>query len=117
METRQSIPAMPVIPPERVKWARTGLQTNSSGVYSVNFGANVFSQAPVVSVAPKMATGSYDWRYQISGSAGSGFTVTVTFVQRKNTIDISLSALLNIGLIESSPGVVTFDMSAAERTA
>lgn len=103
--------------PSKPDWAKTGLQTDSTGVYSTNFGANLFIQQPVLSIVPKMATGSYDWRYVITGTSGLGFTVTVTFTQRKNTIDISLGALLGIGLIEAAPGIITFDMMAAERTA
>lgn len=102
---------------DTTKWAKTDLQTDANGVYTVNLGANVFTQAPVVDVLPKMGTGSYDWRYGITGTAGSGFTVTVTFTLRKNAIDISLGALLGVGLIETATGVVTFNMSATERTA
>lgn len=112
METGAMAPAA-----NRSPWAQTGLQTNASGVYTANLGANVFVQSPVIAITPKMAAGSYDWRYTISGTPSSGFTITVTFIQRKNAIDISLGALLGVGLIEASPGIITFDMTATERTA
>lgn len=102
---------------DMVKWAKKGLQTNSAGVYSVNLGPNVFEQEPVPGVIPVMGTGSYDWRATFTGNKASGFTITVTFTTRKNTIDISLGALLGVGLIEAVPGVITFDMLCSERTA
>lgn len=113
METAAMAPSAGTGP----RWSQTGLQTNGLGVYSTNLGANTFEQPPVISIVPKMATGSYDWRYDITGSKAAGYTVTVTFTQRKNSIDISLGALLGVGLIESATGVVTFDMTAMERTA
>lgn len=94
----------------RIKYAKTGLTTNSSGVFSVNLGANVFD-SPVVHVMPKMSTGSYDWRYTISGDKPSGFTVTVTFTQRANTVT-GVLGLINLTV---STGVVTFDMIAVEQ--
>lgn len=96
----------------RIKYAKTDLVTNSSGVYSANLGAGLFTAPPVLSIVPKMASGSYDYRYGITGSSGAGYTVTITFTKRANSVTIVLGLLS----LDASIGVVTFDLSAMEAT-
>lgn len=108
-----AISAMPTPP---VKYSKTGLLTNSSGVWTGNLGAGKFAAAPALQVTPKMANGNYDWRYQISGSAGAGFTATVTFTLRKSSIDIALVPIAGVLLTDPAVGAVTFDLVAAETT-
>lgn len=100
----------------RVKVARVGLVTNTSGVLAVPLGAGVFAQAPSIQVQVNMASGDYSCRHQISGTAAAGFTCTVTFMKRKSTIDIGVGGILGLSLLEASPGAVTFDLLAVERT-
>lgn len=98
---------------ERFKWVATNLTTNSSGVWTGTLPANRFRKEPAVFCNVKTPSGSYDYRATVSGAASSGFSITVTFTKRKNSIDISLGALIGISLLDTT-GIVTFDIACGE---
>lgn len=109
---------------ETVKYAVTGLETNTSGVWSSRLPAGRFNNSPVVVCAVKNPSGSFDYRYAVSGTAAEGFLVTVTWTRRKDNVIVTIPAIV-IGAvakdviaatIETSTaiGKITFDLIAAE---
>ncbi|OMF17230.1 hypothetical protein BK131_04500 [Paenibacillus amylolyticus] len=103
----------------RIKYAKTidvASQTAGSVTLPViNLG--VFASRPVVYTAIEAASGSYDEpRCVIGGNATNGWTLTVTIVSRKTSLDISLGALLNISLLGSSIPALKLHVIACEPT-
>lgn len=95
------------------KDAKTGLTTNSSGVWTKTYPANYWKAAPSVNIQPRMASGNYIARVQTSGSVGAGFTVTVTFVQLATNVSILVLGTVSLTV---AVGTVTFDYQAFEPT-
>lgn len=91
----------------RVKYAKTGLLTNSSGVLAVTM-----PQAGLaLSVLPR-TTGEFAYNV-----AWSGLVATFTFRKFKSGgLGITLGTLLSVEAFEPSPGVVTFDIIGVEPT-
>ncbi|MCM3131884.1 collagen-like protein [Paenibacillus polysaccharolyticus] len=101
----------------RIKFAKTidvAAQTTGSFTLPViNLGT--FATRPVVYTAIEALNGSYDEpRCVIGGNATSGWTLTVTIVNRKTSLDISLGALLNISLLGSSIPALKLHVIACE---
>lgn len=92
------------------------LTTAANGVYTGALGAaNTFTTEPVVKIVPKMNADNFDWRYDLSGSMASGYSITVTFTRRNNTVLGNLTTLLaGISLI-NTPVAVTFSLEASDR--
>lgn len=100
----------------RIKFAGT-VSTNSSGVYTKVFAAGLFTNSPVINISPQMAaaSGQYVWSHQITGTAATGFTVTVTFGKLKSGISVAVLGI-NVSLLETNSGVVMFSIEASEPT-
>lgn len=98
---------------ETVKWCATDQKSNATGVWTATLPANRFKNAPAIFATVKAPAASFDYRATVTGTSTTGYIVTITFTQRKATLDISLSALLNVSL-NAQPTIVTFDVLAAE---
>lgn len=99
----------------RVKYAKTGLQTNASGVYTAALGGpGTFAGVPVVLIEPKGSNPRMTHSYSLSGNAAAGFTITVTFTQIRDSVTVAVLGLVQLTVAITAP--VTFDLIAMEQT-
>lgn len=96
-----------------LKDVKTGLVTNSSGVFTKTYAANFWVASPSININPRMAagTGAFNWTVVTTGTVATGFTVTVTFTKLLPTITIAVLGLVTLLI---APGTVTFDYMAVE---
>lgn len=92
------------------------VETNNLGVYTKTFPANFFATEPVVHITPKMPATNFEWAYTVTGSVVSGFTVTIKFTQRINSLTGTLTTLLSGLTLLANPMVVPFSLSMGDQT-
>lgn len=102
----------------RVKYRNTvDVSAQSSGTYTltgINLGAGLFTNRPIVSVDVESSSGVITARHVITGTASTGYIVTITLTAMKSAIDVSLSALLNISLLATSMPALKLHIIATE---
>lgn len=106
----------------RIKYANIiDVPAQSVGTFTlapINLGPNRFANKPVVhiSVESSVAVSLDAIRYVVAGNASNGFTLGITLQARKSTLDISLGALLNIGLLAASIPALKLHIVAMDPT-
>lgn len=96
---------------QRVRYAKTALVTNSSGVAAISIPAGTFvSDTPTCHVTPRDQGGLLGFTVTTTGSSAAGWTITVTF----SLLKPSLAILGLLTQVITSP--ITFDFVAVEPT-
>lgn len=90
--------------------------TDTAGVYTKTFPANFFATSPVVHITPNNPNTNFEWAYSLSGSVAAGFTVTIKFTQRINSLTGTLTTLLSGLSLIGNPTNVTFSLSMGDQT-
>lgn len=94
-----------------IKYAKTNLASNTSGVWTANLGANLFASAPAVSVSVRTAA-PIGYYVTTTGTASTGFIVTVTFWRLAATV-----AVLGGSTTVAITSAVNFDILCSDVTA
>lgn len=99
----------------RVKYAKSNLVTNASGVYTAALGgAGTFTSTPAIVIQARGTTAKLVHSYTLSGTPATGLTITVTFSQMRDSVNVAILGLVQLTVGVTAP--ISFDLIAMEQT-